>query len=291
MPVMGVVGPFATTSFGTFLTLGAGSTRGSVTLQIPGTTVPPQTFEGEVSYVALGGVISFEYAFLRNFSARIALTETLYSGTTGAAAAVVGTNARLGGGIGLTGSLPIGDSLRLAGVFDAGYIPRFGLLLGPAIKAAFDSCATGVSDCRFDFSKLFEQRNVLRVTPGVAAGWTPMKPLGISGNLSYAYSSISTEGSGVVSESSLSMGVAADFDFKTVSSVPIGLQATWNTELPLTSSDSTSFTDLGGGVFYTGRKELALGLQAVDRRFRVSPAVDVNWGTIITMIGLRYFWD
>jgi hypothetical protein len=117
-----------------------------------------------------------------------------------------------------------------------------------------------------------------------------VKALGISANLSYAYSSINTEGS-VVSESALSMGLAADFDFKTVSAVPIGLQVTWNTELPLTSSESNAFTDLGGGVFYTGRKELALGVQAVDRRFRVAPNVDVSWGTIITMIGLRYYWE
>ncbi|HET7540610.1 MAG TPA: hypothetical protein VFK05_12085 [Polyangiaceae bacterium] len=289
MPVLGIVGPFATTSFGTFLTMGAGSTHGSVTVQIPG-SAQPETFGGKVSYAAVGGVLGFEYAFLRNFSARALITETLYSGTTGAAAAVIGTNARLGGGLGLTAGLPIGNSVRVAGVFDVNYAPRFGLLLGPAIHAAFDSCSTGVTDCRFDLNKLFQQQNVLRLTPGLAAAWTPTKPLGITGNVSYAYSSIDTKGSGAYSEGAMSFGAAVDFDFHAFTSVPVGLQALWNTEATLEKGGIASFTDLGGGMFYTGREELALGLQAINRRFRVVPEVDVSWNTVIAMMGLRYYW-
>jgi hypothetical protein len=167
--VLGIVGPFANTSFGTFLTVGAGSTHGSVSLQVPGSSRPPQTFGGEVSYAVVGGVLSYEYAFLRDFAARIVLSETLYSGTTSAAAAVVGTNARLGGDVGLTGGLTIANSLRLSGVLDASYAPRIGLLLGPAVKSAYDSCSMGVTECSFDVGKLFEAANVLTLTPGVAA--------------------------------------------------------------------------------------------------------------------------
>ena len=35
---------------------------------------------------------------------------------------------------------------------------------------------------------------------------------------------------------------------------------------------------------------LSLGLQLVDRRFRVVPNVDVSWTTFIALIGLRYYW-
>jgi hypothetical protein len=51
------------------------------------------------------------------------------------------------------------------------------------------------------------------------------------------------------------------------------------------------FTDLGGGLFYTGRRNLSLGIQFVDRRFRVAPDVDVSWSTFIAQIGLRYYWN
>jgi hypothetical protein len=290
MPVLGIVGPFATTSFGTFLTLGAGSTHGAITLQVPGSSRPPQTFRGEVSYAVIGGIFGYEYAFLRDFAARIVLAETLYSGTTGAGAAVVGTNARLSGDVGLTGGLTIGDSLRLSGVFDASYAPRIGLLLGPAVKSAYESCTMGITECTFDFGKLFESENVLTLTPGVAAAWAPLQALGVTGNVSYVSSSIVTEGS-ELGYDALSFGAALDFDFHEISSVPVGIQATWNSLVRIAGSDAFSFTDLGGGVFYTGRDNLSLGLQAVNRRFRVVPEVDVSWSTFVASLGLRYYWN
>ena len=43
----------------------------------------------------------------------------------------------------------------------------------------------------------------------------------------------------------------------------------------------TRETDLGGGIFYTGRKDLAAGVQFVSRRFAVVPNVDVSWKTYL----------
>jgi hypothetical protein len=290
MPVLGMVSPFNTTSFGTFMSMGYGSTTGSLSLQLPGNPLPPPTtFSGTVSYAAIGGILGFEAAFLDHFSARVVLSETLYSGITGTAAAVVGTNARLGGDFGFTASLPIGQSVRLAGIFDVSYAPQMGLLLGPAIKSAFDSCSTGIRDCRFDFSKLFEQKNVLTIEPGVAASWAPLTSLGVTGNLTYAHSSLSNSNSGAVTSDAMSLGVATDFDFHAISSVPVGLQVSWNSRFPF-AGGGDGFTDLGLGFFYTGRKNLSLGLQVIDRRFRVVPDVDASWTTFIALIGLRYYW-
>jgi hypothetical protein len=290
MPVLGMASPFTTTSFGTFMLVGYGSTTGSLTLQLPGNPPPaPQTFTGTVSYVAIGSVLSFEAAFLRYFSARIGLSETLYSGVSGAAVAAVGSNARLGGNFGFTGSLPIGQSVRVAGVFDTSFAPAMGVLLGPAIKSAFDSCSEGVANCRFDFGKLFEQRNVLSIEPGVAASWAPLPSLGVTGNLTYVHRSLTNSNSGATTSEAMSLGVAADFDFYLVSIVPVGVQLSWNSRFPFDESVD-GFSDLGAAVFYTGRKNLSLGLQLVDRRFRVVPNVDVSWTTFIALIGLRYYW-
>jgi hypothetical protein len=284
-----MVSPFTTTSFGSYMLVGYGSTTGSLTLQLPGNPPPaPQTFAGSVSYVAIGGVLGFEAAFLRYFSARIILTETLYSGVTGAAAAVVGSNARLGGDFGLTASLPIGQAIRVATVLDTSFAPAMGLLLGPAVKSAFDSCSGGVSNCRFDFGQLFEQKNVFSIEPGLAASWAPLPALGVTANLTYVHRSLTNSNSGATNSEALSGGVAADFDFHAISVVPVGLQLSWNSRFPFDSSDG--FTDVGVGVFYTGRKNLSLGLQLIDRRFRVVPDVDVSWSTFIALIGLRYYW-
>jgi hypothetical protein len=83
--------------------------------------------------------------------------------------------------------------------------------------------------------------------------------------------------------------VAADFDFLAVSEVPVGVQLSWNSRFVFSES-TDGFTDLGGAVFYTGRKNLSVGFQLVDRRFRVVPDVDVSWKTFIALIGLRYYW-
>lgn len=288
MPTLGIKGPFAVTSFGTFLTVGEGSSVGTVNLNLPNGST--QTFSGSVEYVAIGGVLSYEYEFLRGVSARIGLSESLYSGTTGAAMAAVGTNVRLGLGAGLTASLPIGDSIRVAAVIDATSAPKLGLLLGPALKSFADSCQSGLADCTFDFDQLFKQENVIEVQPGVAASWAPFKALGLTANLSYSWSSIETSGAGTVSASGVSMGAAADFDFLAVSRVPVGLQLTWASQIPVSGDDNSRYTDVGGGLFYTGRKDLSLGLQLFVRRFKVVPEVEMSWTTVMAMVGLRYYW-
>jgi hypothetical protein len=286
MPTLGVKGPFAVTSFGTFLTVGEGSSVATMTLDLPdGST---QTIGGSVNYVAIGGVLNYEYEFLRGVSARIGLSESLYSGTTGTALAVVGTNVRLGLGLGLTAGLPIGDSIRVAAVIDATSAPRLGLLLGAALRSLADTCQAG--DCTFDLGQLFQQKNVIELQPGVAASWAPFRSLGLTGNLSYSYSSIETSGSGTLSSSGVSMGAAADFDFLAVSRVPVGLQLTWASQIPVSGEDNSRYTDVGGGLFYTGRKDLSLGLQLFVRRFKVVPEVEVSWTTVMAMIGLRYYW-
>jgi hypothetical protein len=291
MPALGLVMPFTTTSFGTYLTMGAGSTTGSVTLQLPGTPPPaPQTIDGTVSYAAIGGVFGYEVEVVRGVSARVKLSETLYSGITGAAVAVVGTNVRLGAGLGVTAGMALGDSVRVAAVFDASYTPRMGLLLGPAIKAAYESCQAGVSSCTFDVSQLFQQKNVLQLEPGVAASWVPLRSLGVTGNLTWVHASLDRGAGGTTSQEGVSVGAAVDFDFKEVSPVALGLQLTWNSLVPVSGGTDSRFTDVGGGIFYTGRKDLSLGLQLISRRFRVAPSVDVSWSTFVATIGLRYYW-
>jgi hypothetical protein len=292
MPVLGMVTPFATTSFGTFLTLGTGSTKGTITLQVPGNPPPPpQTFTGDVSFAAVGGALGYEYAVFRGVGVRAFLNETIYSGTTGAAAAVVGTNARVGLGAGITAGMTLGEAIRVAGVLDVTYAPRFGLILGPAVAAAYDSCQSGLSNCQFDFDKLFEQENILEVVPGVAASWAPMRALGVSANVSYSHSSIDTSGSGTRSQDGMKIGAAVDFDFREISRAAVGLQLAYGSFVPFGGEEAGArYTDLGGGVFYTGRRNLALGPQFTVRRFRVAPQVDVSWQTVVAVVGLRYYW-
>jgi len=286
MPTLGIRGPFAITSFGTFLTVGQGSTTASMNLQLPDGSTRP--IGGSVEYVAIGGVLAYEYEFVRGVSARIGLSESLYSGTTGTALAVVGTNVRLGLDAGLTAGMTFGDSLRVSAVIDASSAPRMGLRLGAALEALAESCQAG--SCEFDLANLFEQENVLTLQPGVAASWAPLKSLGLTANLSYSWSSIATSNEPTLTTGGVAAGAAVDFDFMGVSKVPVGLQVTWASLIPVSGDSSSRYTDVGGGLFYTGRKDLSLGLQLFVRRFKVVPEVEVSWTTVLAMIGLRYYW-
>jgi hypothetical protein len=148
-----------------------------------------------------------------------------------------------------------------------------------------------VANCQFNFDELFQQRNALTIQPGLAAAWAAAKPLGFTFNASYVYTSFTLSNQPTVNQGGVSLGAAVEFDFMDVSHVPIGLQLNWASLFAFSDDNGNlGYTDLGGGIFYTGRKELSLGIQVADRRFRVAPDVDVSWNNVVGFIGLRYYW-
>ena len=72
---------------------------------------PPTVIPWPVIFIGVGATIGFEYAFLRYFSARLTINEQVYSGINGSSAIVVGTSLAGGGTLGVTASMPVGDSI------------------------------------------------------------------------------------------------------------------------------------------------------------------------------------
>jgi hypothetical protein len=128
----------------------------------------------------------------------------------------------------------------------------------------------------------------LTIQPALAASWAPFRTLGLTANAAYQH--FSSTGSTHVSGDAVDLGIAADYDFGAMSSVPIGLQLQFAWAFPINATGVQHVTDLGGGIFYTGKKNLAAGFQLLSRRFAVTPGLNVSWGTFITTAGLRYFW-
>jgi hypothetical protein len=280
MPAADVPGPFVATSFGTGLIMGVGTT--DATWQ-----VGDQTLTGKLDYAGIGAVLGYEYAFGDRLSARVSITELIFSGINGKSAVVIGSKIQGGGSVGLTYSMPLGDSARVGVLFDAGYQPNFGLTIGAALKSAIDSCSQP-DGCSVDPGSAFQQQNTLTLQPALAASWAPTKALGLTTNAAYLYASQTVNGTEFTGHAVV-LGAAADYDFGAVSSVPIGLQAQFSWTAP-SGEGLQQVTDLGGGIFYTGRKDLALGLQLIDRRFAVVPDVDVSWSTFLATVGMRYYW-
>lgn len=87
------------------------------------------------------------------------------------------------------------------------------------------------------------------------------------------------------------LGAAAvDFDFRAISPVPIGLLASYQAAVPL-NGDQAGHT-LDGGVFYTGRPELVLGLETSVRRFPQGTSIGtrIDSDAIVGQLVTRYYW-
>jgi hypothetical protein len=280
MPSAAVPWAFTITSLSSQLVLGYGSTTASVTIQ-------DETFGGTMDYAGIGGFLGYEYAFLDHFSVRAIINNIVFSGIDGPSALTVGSKAQFGFGAGATASMQIGESARVGILFDATASPNLALTIASGLQAIANSCQQP-SGCDTDTGTIFGSTTLTILQPALAANWAPFKSLGLTANV--AFQRYSSSGSSEIDGNAASFAAAADYDLGTVTSVPIGLmlQASWTT--PFDATGLQHVTDLGGGIFYTGRKDLAAGMQVVSRRFAVTPGVDVSWSTYVATVGLRYFW-
>ena len=281
MPAFDVPGALLTTSFASSLLVGLGQT--SATIQIR-----DQTLSGNFEYAGIGAAIAYEYAFLDYFSARVSLTELLFTGINGRSAIAVGTGLQGGVGAGFTFSLPVGDTLRLGVLLDAATVPNFGLTIGRGLSGVINACQSSAG-CSLDSGDFFQQKNVTQVQPALAASWAPLAALGVTANASYLWANQHLNGKNS-SGDAFQLGTALDFDFLAISPVPVGLQFQFSWISPFSGEALQHISDIGGGIFYTGRKHLALGMQGIARRYAVVPGVNVSWKTFILDIGMRYYW-
>jgi hypothetical protein len=278
MPAADVPWPFTITSLTSDLLVAYGNT--TATVQIRG-----QTFSGKMEYAGIGGVLAYEYAFLDHFSVRAFLNDVVFSGINGRSALAVGTEFQIGAGVGVTASIPIGDTLRVGFLLDASTQPNLALTIASGLRSIVDSC-NQPTGCNVDTTKIFGSTTVETVQPAIAASWAPFRPLGLTANVAYQHLTSSTD----VSGDTVYLAAAADWDFRAHSTLPIGLQLQASWTVPFSGTGIQHVTDFGGGVWYTGRKELAAGFQLLSRRFAVAPNVNVSWSTYIGALGLRYFW-
>jgi hypothetical protein len=280
MPSPIVAGPFVTTSFTTQMILLAGSTDASV-------TIGDQVVSGSLDFAGLGAFAGYEHAFGRHFSARVWLDDFLYSGITGAAVAIVGSQVQVGVGAGATASLPIGNNLRLGVLLDASSVPSIALTITEALRDIVDACEAG--DCNLDTTSAVEVENLVTVEPAVAVAWAPLEALGVTGNLAYVH--LDGNGSTGTAEA-MRLGAALDLDLLPLVRFPLGLQAQVSWLSPMgDDAGIDEATDVGFGIHYTGRRNVALGVQLLGRRFSVQPGIaDTSWSAFLTRISLRYYW-
>ena len=281
LPAADVRGPFTVTSFGSFVNLGYGTTSGAFQL---GGRVINEGFD----YALFGAILDYELAFLRYFSARLAFNTEGFSGSNWSSALAVGSRLQIVASGGFTASIRLGDAIRIGFLLDGSFGPNVLLTIGQGIRAVIDSCQQP-SGCDIDRGQVLSLVHVFTIQPAAAVSWAPLPPLGLTANLAYLYATQTDSGSNF-NGNALVPAFAAEFDFGRISSVPIAIQFQFRWVAPVSGTQLQHVTDLGGGVFYTGRQELSLGLQLVFRRTAVTSNVDVSFSNFLTTIGLRYYW-
>jgi len=280
MPSEVIDNPFTATSVGMSLVFGVGSAVGPKygivwsppSLEVVGTQ--------DYSFAGVGGYFRYDQRLWDWISVRAKLGWALFSGIDGPSAIAVGANVRPAGSIGVTLGRNFGDSLRLAALVDLDYSPQMALLVAAALAYA-------IENQDIDPGQAFQQDNVLTVVPGVAASWAPIPALGVTAQLMYVGASLDTQEDSL-NESGYSLGLMADLDFGGFTRVPIGVALGARITGPFGSGDIDTVRQWILGVQYTGREELAIGVELYWQTFLVRPELDSE--VQIAQFVMRYYW-
>ncbi len=283
MPSLVIAPPLAVGSFSVAMLLGAGGATGP---QYDWSTVPPTRTGGthDYTYAAVGQLLNYEFAFLHNFTGRLSLSTTIYSGLDGPSALVVGTTVRIGGGGGLTWSFPLGDAFRLGASIDVSYQPQLNLLVFAALQYA-------LTHTSFDPSLAFQQNNVFNWAPAMTAAWAPGKAVGFTAQVGYSSASL-TSPSGTITRDAVTAGVLGEVDFGKFTPVGIGLNVAFKKNFGISSAQA-DVTDVGGAILYTDKPDVALGLEILARTLTIRPQYeqDALKSTFpVVQIYVRFFW-
>jgi hypothetical protein len=276
LPAELVVQPFIETDFR------AVSTFGAVSSTAPGLTATGEIDSTRRKYSQLGYQQTFELQvkLLRWLAVRANATALLYSGTNGPSVLNLGSTIQYGGGAGLTLGQRFGRVVQLAVIADASFEPSYNVDISGAIAASLRAQQVSTDP-------LFTRRNGLPVRAGVSAAIAPLAALGfeLMGRYEHAF----RLGSGLTPTDAFVGAGTVDFDLRALSRIPIGFLAGYQVAVPFGAAERTELWHyLDGGVFYTGRRDLALGLEVSARRFPQRAQVDSD--AILGDLVIRYYW-
>jgi hypothetical protein len=279
--------PFSYTAFGLTFGLGSGNALGpSVQLTPP----PPVVLPGGKWYgfTGLGVGLVMDVRFLEYLSARAALNTIAYLGTGNGAVIAVGSTARITGSVGVKGSLPVGNQFRFAASFDMNYGPVYSLLIAQGAAGIVDACLIDPQNCQVDLRDLLQSSNTVTYIGGLAGSWAPLPYLGFTVNGKFI--APTKTGKASISQNGTTFAFLADFDAKPLLSwLPLGLNAVYSVTSPIGSNGVTTTQDYGVGLYYTGRPNLALGLEIDWRKGRLE-SQQVSDSTL-AWINFRYYWN
>lgn len=213
-------------------------------------------------------------------SLRMGSSATVFTGTSGAAALIAGSSAQAVASAGLTLAHTFGERVRAGVVFDFGWQPAYDLLVASSVVRAIQSRS-------FTTDEVLQRTNTFTYNLGASAAWAISKMIGVQGVLRWVHPRRDVNGT-VQNFEALAAGGTVDFDFGAVSPVPIALVGSYRIQKPFETGEEIA-QEGGGGLYYTGRRELLLGADFSWRTARLRSGLDVS--TPILTITFRYDWQ
>lgn len=274
--------PFSVTSFASNFVAGTGEALGpridlSQTPPNPPTLLADSKWYG---YTELAEQIDFTARIVEYVSVHAGLTAGVRQGAGEGSALVVGTTVQVNGVLGVKGSLPVGDTLRLSLSANGSWGPQMNLLILQGIVNAYRSG-------NFNEADLFQDRKARTLWTTAGAAWGPTPWLGLVANASYLNAQ-SADISGSTQDGYM-LGGSAELDARPlVPRLPLGVIAAYRRTGALGGNGVAKQNAFSGGVYYTGRRDLALGLEIETLRGFLD--TELKSKQTVAWVNLRYFW-
>jgi hypothetical protein len=272
--------PFSYTAVALFWGAGMGSAIGPTLTQTSPPPNPRWTLDWNntrsYDYVGLGLGLGLNVRILEYLSIFAAVDTSAYLGDSSASLLVVGTNAQLSGTLGVKGSLPIGEHVRASASVGIDYGPIFSALVAQGLIQAMQSGELN----------MLQAEKAVTWSASAAVAWAPWPFLGLTGNAHFLFPT--GGGNAQYAANGVTLGAMADFDaMKVLPWLPLGLNAVYAVITPFGQGGTTT-QEYGFGLWYTGRKALAVGLEIDWRRGRIASQL-VSDATL-AWLNLRYYW-
>jgi len=277
IPAARISDPFITTHFGNTVGVSVASDI-NVPVVLLDTTPPDTLFSLQGNLLFVRAVFGFQYAFNPIVTARIRAAGASRVGTSGEAMLSQGVSVLTDFGLGTTIKLWEREDILVSGTADVG--SGAGLLVD-LVQFAEEVIENGP-----------ENASVVRTVDGVlldaglSAAWAINHYSGVTATGLLGYHSMETRREDLAWR----LATSGSVDFGQNDKAPVGLLLflDWDNLTVRSAAAGTAFS-LGGGVFYTGREDLNLGLEITWSRF-TQVTRDVKINPISFDLVLKYFF-
>ena len=176
-------------------------------------------------------------------------------GIEGSSVLIQGVSWGFGGGIGATARLWRGDTAMLSTSFDVDGGSAYGINLIDFMERLIEEGWT-------EDTSIVESVTAAFPRLGLRGAWAPKPWLGVTGYVEGGWAQTWVR-SVKESDPIVAAGMTVGVDFNELGGTPIGLLLTLESDpfLQEAANMTESLTSLGGGLFYTGAQDLALGFE------------------------------